>query len=155
MASLDTLLKQNYLTSDQQKVTLTVSMSLGALREQPDILKALDVQSITLGKGATARSTTPKKSAETRGAAKKSAKKTSQPASKTSSTAKKSKKKTPRLSQDAILAAIDAGHTTAPAIAAAINGKQRQISNALSRYLSAGLVKRVGIGEYAPTKKKK
>lgn len=154
MASLDSLLKEHYLTPDEQTVTLTVSTRLGVLREQRDALQALNIQSITVADGKTARSATPKKKAPARGSAKKAAKKPSSSPSKAQSPSKKAAKKSaPRLSQQDILAAIEAGHTTAPAIAAAIKGKQRQISNALSRYLGAGLVKRVNVGEYALAKK--
>ena len=152
---LETLLKQHYTSPDDHAVTLTVSTTLGALRRQHDALQALNVQTLEPTASKATRSATRKTPAAKRRAAKPAATKSGATSSATPRQPAKApnKKSNGRLSQDAILTALKAGHTTAPAIAAAINGKQRQISNALSRYLKAGQVQRVGTGEYAPVEK--
>ena len=146
MATIDTLLKNNFLSSDDTPVTLTFSVPMGFVRENSALIKGMTLKNATVN--TPAKPKVAAKSAPKRAAASKASTKKAPAAKKATKSKASGKRGDVRVTWAGVSDALGAGHQTPKAIAGALKADAAQVAKALSRYLKAGQVKRIGVGLY-------
>ena len=128
----DIFLKKYNSEENDTKVTLNVTSTLGHLRTHHDVLKGMTIRT----EAAAAANKSPSTSQKAK------------PTAQKASSGNGQKRATSRITLDGVLKAISKNHETPKSIADALKANPRQVAKALSRYLKAGHVERVGPGQY-------